>query len=62
MEAGELRAGEVLSGLAGRAMALLRLDRAVGAPLTVQGRPARLDIPDWWPTDVLPQPGADGAQ
>ena len=50
----DLRAGEVLSGLPSRAMALLRLDRAVGADLTVDGRPVRLNVPDWWPKDVLP--------
>ncbi len=44
---GELRAGVVHSGAAGVALALLRLDRAVGAPLTVEGRAVRLDIPDW---------------
>jgi folate-binding protein YgfZ len=45
--AGELRAGEVLSGLDGRAMALLRLDRALGAELIVDGRPARAEVPAW---------------
>ena len=45
--AGELRAGEVLSGRPGRAMALLRLDRVEGAELTVDGRPARIERPDW---------------
>jgi folate-binding protein YgfZ len=45
--AGELRAGEVLSGHDGRAMALLRLDRIEGAELTVEGRPIRVDRPAW---------------
>ena len=45
--AGDLRAGEVLSGRQGRALALLRLDRAMGAQLQVQGRPVRLDPPPW---------------
>lgn len=45
--AGELRAGEVLSGRDGRAMALLRLDRIEGADLTADGRPVRVDRPDW---------------
>ena len=45
--AGELRAGEVLSGRDGRAMALLRLDRIEGATLTADGRPVRVDRPDW---------------
>jgi folate-binding protein YgfZ len=47
--AGELRAGEVLSGRAGRAMALLRLDRVAGAELTVDGRAVTVDWPDWVP-------------
>ncbi|MDP8916697.1 MAG: folate-binding protein [Pseudomonadota bacterium] len=45
--AGELRAGEVLSGRQGRAMALLRLDRIAGAALTVEGRPVRAQPPAW---------------
>jgi tRNA-modifying protein YgfZ len=45
--AGELRAGEVLSGMDGGAMALLRLDRALGAELTVDGRPVRVEQPAW---------------
>jgi hypothetical protein len=45
--AGELRAGEVLSGRSGRAMALLRLDRIAGAQLTVDGRPVRVETPAW---------------
>ena len=44
---GELRAGEVLSGGEGRAIALVRLDRALDAPLTVDGRPARAEVPAW---------------
>jgi folate-binding protein YgfZ len=45
--AGELRAGEVLSGVEGGAMALLRLDRALGAALTVDGRPVAVEQPAW---------------
>jgi folate-binding protein YgfZ len=45
--AGELRAGEVLSGREGRAMALLRLDRIEGAELTAHGRPVAAEHPDW---------------
>jgi len=45
--AGDRRAGEVLSGAEGRAFALLRLDRALGAELTVDGRPARAEVPAW---------------
>ena len=44
---GDRRAGEVLSGRPGRAMALLRLDRIEGAALSVEGRPVRVDIPRW---------------
>ena len=45
--AGELRAGEVLSGRDGRAMALLRLDRIEGAELTADGRPVAGRAPAW---------------
>jgi folate-binding protein YgfZ len=51
-----LRAGEVLSGGEGRALALLRLDRAVSGPLVCNGRPVALDIPAWWPEGTLPSP------
>ena len=44
---GSLRAGEVRSGAEGVALALLRLDRAVDATLSVEGRPVTLDIPEW---------------
>jgi folate-binding protein YgfZ len=47
--AGELRAGEVLSGRDGRVMALLRLDRIAGAALTVDGRTVTVDWPEWVP-------------
>jgi tRNA-modifying protein YgfZ len=46
--AGTLRAGEVLSGADGRAMALVRLDRIEGASLTVNGRPCEVLRPDWF--------------
>ncbi len=42
-----LRAGEVLSGGDGAAMALVRLDRALGASLLAEGRPVALNPPDW---------------
>jgi len=45
--AGELRAGEVLSGRDGRAMALLRLDRIEDVALTADGRPVQVDRPAW---------------
>jgi hypothetical protein len=45
--AGELRAGEVLSGREGRAMALLRLDRIEGASLSVEGRSVTVERPAW---------------
>jgi folate-binding protein YgfZ len=53
---GGLRAGEVLAGRDGRALALLRLDRAVSGPLVCVGRPVVLDIPAWWPDGTLPSP------
>jgi folate-binding protein YgfZ len=45
--AGTLRAGEVLSGVEGRAMALVRLDRIQGAALTVDGRACTVVRPSW---------------
>jgi len=45
---GTLRAGEVLSGRGGSAMALVRLDRIEGE-LTVDGRPVRVRKPAWFP-------------
>jgi hypothetical protein len=48
--AGELRAGEVLSGVDGRAMAAVRLDRIDGAALTVDGRPVTVERPGWFET------------
>jgi folate-binding protein YgfZ len=49
--AGSLRAGEVLSGTGGRAMALVRLDRIAGE-LTADGRPVRVEWPTWVPAPV----------
>jgi folate-binding protein YgfZ len=48
---GDHRAGEVLSGRDGRAMALLRLDRIVEGHLTVDGRPVTVERPDWLPAE-----------
>lgn len=45
--AGDLRAGEALSGRDGRAMALLRLDRIAGAALSVDGRAVTVEQPAW---------------
>ena len=57
---GERRAGEILSGQEGRAMALVRLDRLEGA-LTAEGRPVRPEPPEWLgATDPLPP--ASGGQ
>ncbi len=49
-----LRAGEVLSGCDGRALALMRLDRAVGRPLSVDGRRVRLSPADWLAPALTP--------
>lgn len=46
--AGDLRAGEVLSGVGGCAMALLRLDRAEAGGLTVEGRPVAVERSGWF--------------
>lgn len=45
---GSLRAGEVLSGRDGAAMAVVRIDRLDGE-LTVDGRAVRVRRPDWLP-------------
>ncbi|WEK58405.1 MAG: folate-binding protein [Candidatus Brevundimonas phytovorans] len=45
---GELRAGEVMTGADGRAIALLRLDRLEG-DLSVDGRAVRVEKPGWMP-------------
>jgi folate-binding protein YgfZ len=45
--AGERRAGEALSGIVGQAMALVRLDRIDGEPLSVDGRPVTVRRPAW---------------
>lgn len=61
IRAGEAELGTVRSGVARRALALLRLDRgleaeAAGTRLTAEGREIRLDPPDWL---ILPQREAD---
>ncbi len=53
--AADLRAGEVIAARADRALALLRLDRARGAALTIEGRPVRLDLPPWLSAAVQDQ-------
>lgn len=45
--AGELRAGVVLASGPSRALAVVRIDRALGRDLTVLGAPTRLDLPAW---------------
>lgn len=57
--AGAADIGAVRSGVAGRALTLLRLDRAAeaaekGQALTAEGRSMRLDPPEWL---ILPQRG-----
>jgi folate-binding Fe-S cluster repair protein YgfZ len=49
-----LRAGEILSGCAGHALALMRLDRAFGRKLSVDGRPVRLAPADWLTPALTP--------
>jgi folate-binding protein YgfZ len=45
--AGDLRAGEARGGIEGRALALLRIDRAAAGGLTVGGRAVTVDPPTW---------------
>ena len=45
--AADRRAGEVRGGGEGRALALVRIDRAIHAQLRVQERPVELDVPPW---------------
>jgi len=52
--AGELRAGVVLTGAAGRVMALLRLDRATGAALSAEGRAVTVVRPAWFDAALTP--------
>jgi len=53
--AGDLRAGMALSGQAGMAMALLRLDRLEAGPLTLaDGRACRVIWPRWLTTQIAP--------
>lgn len=55
---GERRAGEVMTGADGAAIALLRLDRLDG-DLTVDGRPVAVRWPEWMPPEVRTQPTPD---
>lgn len=52
--AGDLRAGAVLSGADGQAMASLRLDRIEGVELTVDGRLVQVVRPDWFERALNP--------
>jgi folate-binding protein YgfZ len=52
--AAALRAGEVLSGCEGHALALMRLDRAFGRHLSVDGRPVRFAPPEWLSSALAP--------
>ncbi len=51
-----LRAGEVLSGCGGYALALMRLDRAFGRHLSVEGRTVQLAPPAWLLPALTPSP------
>jgi folate-binding protein YgfZ len=51
-----LRAGEVLSGCNGHALALMRLDRAFGRHLSIDGRPVKLAPADWLLPALTPAP------
>ncbi len=58
--AGELRAGVVTSVGAGRAFALMRLDRAEGAGLTVDGRAVVVERPAWFLAALGMEPADQG--
>jgi len=53
--AGALRAGEVLSGMDGRSIASLRLDRIEDAELTADGRNVIVDRPAWFSAAEAPR-------
>ena len=53
--AGDLRAGEVLTGRDGTAIGLMRLDRIAG-PLTADGRPLQVERPEWMGDALAPPP------
>lgn len=57
--AGERRAGEVLSGGPGRAMALLRLDRIAAGGLTADGRAVAVAPPAWLDPSHISSAGPD---
>ena len=60
--AGDLRAGAALSGEAGVAMALLRIDRVEAGNLAIaDGRPCRVEWPDWLETPIGAQPPTQGS-
>ncbi len=52
---GDLRAGQVLNGQGGQAMAAMRLDRLEGA-LNIDGRPVRVDWPSWMEPPAVGDP------
>ena len=55
--AGTLRAGEIVGGRDGRALALLRLDRIAGQALTADGRTVHATVPDWLADGMTPADG-----
>jgi folate-binding protein YgfZ len=60
--AGDLRAGAALSGEAGVAMALLRIDRVEAGNLAIaDGRLCRVEWPDWLETPIGAQPPRQGS-
>lgn len=51
----DVRLGHVMSSAGGATLALVRLDRLADADpsaITVEGRPARITFPDWFPEDA----------
>ena len=58
--AGDLRAGVVTSSGDGRAIALLRLDRADGREITVDGRPVTVERPAWFLSALVEEAAQSG--
>lgn len=59
-----LALGTAMSSAGGRSLALVRLDRLAKsdpAQIRVEGRPARLSFPDWFPEDARKAAGDDAA-
>jgi folate-binding protein YgfZ len=62
--AGDVSLGEAMSSAGGRTLALVRIDRLAAADpgaITVEGRPARLAFPAWFPQEARHVSREEGA-